>query len=296
MQSNYHETVMTQEVVDGLHIKSNGKYIDATLGSGGHSLAILKTGGKVLGIEADPAMLEVAAKRLEAEFENKDRYRLVHGNFVNIGQIAKENGWDEAGGVIFDLGVTNLHLTGEERGFSFSDADSKLDMRLDPGIQSVTGADLLNALREDQLVELFEAVLEPGPARWITGRVLFSRAKKPISTVGDLLEISRGLKTKKHRINEATLPFLAVRIAVNSELDNLKKALPSAFEILGSKGRLVVISFHSKEDGIVKDFFKEKKDMDEAETLTIKPVSVGEGELIENKRSRSARMRILEKI
>jgi 16S rRNA (cytosine1402-N4)-methyltransferase len=187
-----------------------------------------------------------------------------------------------------------LHLKDNERGFSFGNPDAALDMRMDKEEQGVRGSDLLNVLREDQLRELFEITLEPGAAKWITGRVLHSRESKPIETVGDLLEISQGLKVGKPGLNEATLPFLALRIAVNSELTNLKEVLPKAFDLLGRGGRLVVISFHSKEDVIVKNFFKETVGRG-GKMITFKPITAGEMELGINKRSRSAKMRILEK-
>lgn len=292
MDIKYHETVLVEEVIEALHIEKEGKYIDATAGNAGHSLEILKSGGKVLGIEMDPKMLAMAVNRLKDSGEKN--YKLVNGNFTQIDQIAKNNGWEKVDGILFDLGVTNLHLKDAERGFSFANPEAILDMRMDPETQGVTGKDLLNVLREDQLRDLFEITLEPGAAKWITGRVLHSREAKPIETVGDLLEISNGLKTGKTSINEATLPFLAVRIAVNSELANLEEVLPKAFELLNKGGRLVVISFHSKEDTLVKDFFRQKA-KEGAKMITFKPVMAGEGELEINKRARSAKMRVLQK-
>ena len=169
-----------------------------------------------------------------------------------------------------------------------------LDMRINPEAQGVKAADLLNVLREDQLTDLFKVTLEPGAAKWISGRVLHSRAANPIATVGDMLEISEGLRTGKPGLNEATLPFLALRIAVNSELSNLEEALPKAYELLDKGGRLVVISFHSGEDALVKDFFKEKAGQG-AKIITFKPVHAKEEEISINRRARSAKMRVLER-
>jgi 16S rRNA (cytosine1402-N4)-methyltransferase len=287
---NYHESVMVKEVLDGLHVNKGSRYIDATAGNGGHMEGIMEAGGKVLGIDLDPEMIAIAQKRLE-KFEG---FKLTRGNFTDIDKIAKEADWTPANGIIFDLGVTNIHLKDLERGFSFGNPGAPLDMRLDPGVLGVRAADLLNVLREDQLKALFEVTLDPGAAKWITGRVLHSREAKPIETVGDMLEICEGIRTGKHGLNEATLPFLALRIAVNSELDNLKEALPKAFEILDTGGRLVVISFHSKEDEIVKDFFKEKS-LAGAKMITFKPQVAGQSEIEVNRRARSAKMRILEK-
>lgn len=291
MKDNLHESVLIKETVEALHIEKNGKYIDATLGNAGHSLEILKNGGSVLGIEIDPKMLEIARNRLEKE---KGHYKLVNGNFTEIDRIAKENGWERVDGILFDLGVTNLHLKDLERGFSFENPEASLDMRMNQDEQGVKGSDLLNVLREDQLRDLFEITLEPGAAKWISGRVIHSRQAKPIETVGDLLEISQGLKTGKIGLNEATLPFLALRITVNSELTNLEEVLPKAFDLLEKGGRLVVISFHSKEDVLVKNFFKEMN-RSGAKMITFKPIKAGMEELGVNRRARSAKMRVLEK-
>jgi 16S rRNA (cytosine1402-N4)-methyltransferase len=294
MDIKYHETVLIEEVIEALHVEKNGKYIDATLGNGGHSLEILKLGGNVLGIDMDPKMIEIAEKRLGGESVPPSRWKLVNGNFTQIDEIAKSIGWNSVNGILMDLGVTNLHLKDLERGFSFEKPEASLDMRMNQKDQGVTAADLLNVLREDQLRELFEVTLDPGAAKWISGRVIHSRDRNPISTVGDMLEISEGLKTGKSGLNEATLPFLAIRIAVNSELTNLEEALPKAFELLEKGGRLVVISFHSKEDAIVKDFYK-KMEKEGATALNHKPVSAGERELEINRRARSAKMRIIQK-
>jgi 16S rRNA (cytosine1402-N4)-methyltransferase len=292
MKNNYHESVLVKETVEALHIEKARKYIDATVGNGGHALEILKEGGKVLGIDLDPKMLEITKSRLGKKW--KSDLKLVNGNFSQIYKIAKDNDWVPVFGILFDLGVTNIHLTDMERGFSFENPESVLDMRINPETQGVKASDLLNVLREDQLRSLFEVTLDPGAAKWITGRVIHSRAAKTISSVGDMLEISEGLKTGRFGLNEATLPFLALRIAVNSELSNLEETLPKAFNILEKGGRLVVISFHSKEDVIVKNFFKEKK-LEGNEIVTFKPVLASEEEINVNRKARSAKMRVLKK-
>lgn len=247
---------MVDEAVEALHIKKTCKYIDATVGNAGHALEILKRGGRVLGIDLDPGMLEIARKRFGTKDNNN--YKLVHGNFINIDRIASENEWKLVDGILFDLGVSNIHLKDLERGFSFENSKALLDMRIDPENQGVKASDLLNLLREDQLRDMFEVTLDPGASKWIAGRVIYSRERSPITKVSDLLEISKGLRSGRAGLNEATLPFLALRIAVNSELDNLREVLPKAFDLLNKGGRLVVISFHSKEDSIVKNFFRER--------------------------------------
>lgn len=294
--TKYHESVLVDEAVSSLHIQKDAKYIDATLGNGGHTLAIIRAGGKVLGIDLDPNMLRMAGERLKDEGIDEESYKLAGGNFTQIDSLAASNDWTEVAGILFDLGVSNIHLKDLERGFSFENPEADLDMRIDPDSQGVKASDLLNVLREDQLRDLFEITLDPGASKWITGRVMFSRNIKPIKTVGDVLEICEGLKSGKHGMSEATLPFLALRIAVNSELTNLEESLPKAFDLLSPEGRLVVISFHSKEDEIVKDFFKEKSLEGKAKLITAKPIMAGVSEVSVNKRSRSAKMRVLQKL
>jgi 16S rRNA (cytosine1402-N4)-methyltransferase len=226
-----------------------------------------------LGIEADPEMLEIAKERIsEGKF--------VLGNFKSIDEIARNNGFENVSGILFDLGVTNLQLTSEGRGFSFANPEAELDMRVNPQDQGVKASDLLNVLREDQLTDLFKETLDRGAAGWISRKIIKVR---PIQTVGDFLEVCRGLKGKSS-LNEATLPFLAVRIAVNSELENLNEVLPKAYGLLKSGGRMIVISFHSGEDRIVKNF---------QESRLILP---SEDEVRVNPRARSAKMRVIEKI
>jgi 16S rRNA (cytosine1402-N4)-methyltransferase len=279
---NYHESVMTREVIESLHIKKACKYIDATLGTGGHTLAITEQGGEVLGIEADPEMLAIAEKRLENTCPTP---KLILGNFIDIDKIACENGYGKVSGILFDLGVSNLHLTDVSRGFSFGSPKATLDMRLNRETQGVKAADLLNVLRRDQLVDLFNVTLGPGPSRWLSGRVINFRQDKPINTVADFLEICKGLKTGKKMLNEATLPFLALRIAVNSELDNLQAALLKAYDLLTEGGKLVVITFHSAEDVIVKEFFGGRGEY----------ITPSLSEIDNNQRARSAKMRVLQK-
>jgi 16S rRNA (cytosine1402-N4)-methyltransferase len=279
---NYHESVMTREVIENLHIKKACKYIDATEGTGGHTLEIAKQGGEVLGIEVDPEMLAIAKKRLESSCPTP---KLILGNFIDIDKIAHKNGYEKVSGIIFDLGVSNLHLTDTSRGFSFGSPEADLDMRLNRETQGVRAMDLMNVLRKDQLVNLFDVTLDPGPSRWLSDRVINFRQNKLINTVSDFLEICKGLKTGKKTLNEATLPFLALRIAVNGELDNLRLVLPKAFSLLEKGGRLIVITFHSGEDSIVKEFFGKNGEL-----------IIPKGDEIDrNQRARSAKMRVLKK-
>jgi len=275
MKSNqYHESVMVREVIDNLHIKKGSLYIDATLGTAGHSLKIIEKGGKVLGIEADPKMLAIAKERvLEGVF--------VLGNFSQIERIARENGFLDVDGILFDLGVSNLHLKSDDRGFSFTERDQVLDMRLNPESQGVSASDVLNVLDKTQLTNLFAKVMKFIEARKMAEKVINNR---PVKTVGQLKDLAFGI-SRKPGLDSATLPMLALRMAVNSELENLSEALPKAFNLLKKGGRLLVITFHSGEDEIVKNFMGKRGEL----------ILPSEEEIFENQRSRSARLRILRK-
>lgn len=275
-----HESVMVREVIDNLHLKNQAKIIDGTLGTGGHTLEILKSGAKVLGIEADPEMLAISRERIG------DTATLVNGNFIDIKRIASQNEFLDVDGILLDLGVTNLHLLDKNRGFSFSnsDVDTKLDMRLDSKNQGVKALDLLNMLRLDQLEKLFDVTMDRSSSRWISKQILERRKDKAFETVNDLLDICEALKSDKHSINKATLPFLALRIAVNTELDNLIEVLPKAYNLLKVGGKLLVITFHSGEDKIVKEF----RSGSELVLPSSKEIEI-------NPRARSAKLRVITK-
>lgn len=280
--SKYHESVLVKEVIESLHLNTssqNGKYIDCTLGTGGHSEAILKGGGTVLGIEADPKMLAIATERLEPLMNSETK--LVLGNFDNLEKISKENGFGEVDGILLDLGVSNLHLKQDTRGFSFESPEQELDMRLNPEAQGVKASDLLNALDQTQLTRLFEAVLSHNEAKRIASRIMSMR---PIYTVSELVEVLKDIPHKEH-LNPATLPMLALRIAVNSELDNLGKVIPEAFGLLKKGGRLLVITFHSGEEKVLEKYITER--------TKIRIPSYEE--INKNKRSRSAKLYVFTK-
>lgn len=291
-----HEPVMVHEVLEFLNLaplKGQARVIDATVGSGGHAIEMIKVGAEVLGIDADAEMLEMAKKRLEKA--RPAMYRLVHGNFRNIDRIARDNHFIEVDGILFDLGVTSQHFASASRGFSFGQKSALLDMRLDPKRQAVTAANLLDLLPKNQLEELFKGVMTERKAAKIAKAVVLARDLKPIKKVGDFLEITNRLAKTKSRLHPATLPFLALRMAVNSELENLEEALPKAFRLLKTKGRLVMISFHSGEDAIVKKFFRKLEKQKKASLLTKKPVLPSKEEVKRNIRARSAKLRALER-
>lgn len=245
----YHESVLVKEVIESLHLNTSSRVIDCTLGTGGHTEAILNSGAEVLGIEADPKMLAIAEKRLTGT-----KSKLVLGNFDNLIQIANKNGFSEIDGILFDLGVSNLHLKSDDRGFSFSDPDQDLDMRLNPEVQGVKASDLLNALDQTQLTHLFERVLSHNESKRVASRIMTLR---PIFKVSELIEVLKDIPHKEH-LNPATLPMLALRIAVNSELDNLDKVIPEAISLLKKGGKLLIITFHSGEEEIVQKYMNDR--------------------------------------
>ncbi len=288
-----HEPVLVKEVVEALHIKKTGCYIDATLGAAGHAIRVVKAGGKLLGIEADPNMLKIARKNLE-ETCSGFFFETRLGNFKDIDKIAKESGFTKVNGIFFDLGISRLHYKVWPRGFSFSDKTADLDMRLDAKSQNTTAADLLKVLRKDQLTALFAPITGKGKAQKLAQKIILVRQEKEIKKVADLLEIVG--QQKRGRTHPATEIFLSLRIAVNSELENLKEALPKAFSLLEKEGKLLVISFHSLEDALVKSFFREMADQKKAKIVNKKPIIPSAGEVGLNPSARSAKLRVLEKI
>lgn len=268
-----HEPVLLSEVIESLHIKNQGRYIDATLGAGGYTKEISKNGGIVLGMDADNSMLTIARENLKGA-----EATLVNGNFRDIKRIATENGFTEVDGIVFDLGVSNVHFSDMERGFSFKNPGADLDMRLNPSTQQVKASDLLNMLRIDQLSQMFGKKLAKGIEEF--------RETKKFQTVGDFLSLFPEKRVGK--LHPATKAFLALRIAVNSELENLMAALPQAYELLKPGGILAVVSFHSQEDEIVKDFMRSKG----KKTEPIRPTAE---EVSRNPKSRSAILRFTER-
>lgn len=300
-----HKPVLLEEVIDALGLKvaplkKQVKVIDATLGNAGHSIEIIKYGALVLGIDADKKMIDIARDRLQVACPSLDDsvqrpFKLVLGNFRDIDLIAQKNDFSSANGVLFDLGVSNVHFASTSRGFSFKRRSAKLDMRLNPKMQQVEASDLIEKLRPDQLIKLFSATMSKGEVNRLVNKITDTRERKKIKTVGDFLDICEPVIIKKTKIHPATKAFLALRMAVNSELENLNEVLPKAFDLLGKNGRLVVISFHSGEDRIVKDYFRELVRKDKAIAINQKPIVPKEKEIEINPKARSAKLRIIEK-
>lgn len=288
---NFHTPVLLGEVIDHLKVCPGGKYIDATIGGGGHTAEILKRGGIVLGIDWDPEAIGYVGFRVKGLGYRKN-LTLVRGNFKDLASIARSNDFSEVWGIILDLGVSSYQLLTPERGFSFT-TNAPLDMRMDPQL-AVGAADLVNGLDRGELYELFSKLGEEYDTR-IVRAIIRARAIEPIKTCRQLADLVVGVKGGKQgaRIHPATRVFQALRIAVNGELENLRLVLPQAVELLKIGGRLIVISFHSLEDRIVKNFFKTEKRL---KVLTKHPIRPGSQGVNENPRSRSAKMRVAEKI
>lgn len=290
-----HISVLLNQSIDALNIKKDGVYIDATVGAGGHSVEILKHGGKVVGIEQDEKMLEVAENNLKIACPSDKEFigsvTLNKANFKDIDLVASKCGITHVDGVLMDLGISSLHLDVIERGFSFRKPDQPLDMRLDENL-GVRAADLLNSLDKKSLIKLFEDG-DVDNAYHLANKVIKRREEKLFEKVSDLLSLFPNHQNKK--THPATKAMMALRMAVNTELQVLEEALPKAFSLLKNKGRLVVISFHSGEDRIVKNYFAKMQEGNLAKIITKKPIIPTNDEIKFNKRSRSAKLRILEK-
>ena len=298
--AKFHEPVLLKEVIQYLRVKKEKKYLDATVGGGSHTEAILKFGGKVLAIDCDPEAIKAARHYLASACPPGKHcsWRLARGNFKDIYSIAKKEGFLNAAGVLFDLGVSSYQLGKAERGFSFN-LEGPLDMRMDPRLK-VTAADLINGLNKGELDELFSKFGQEYYSRRFAEAICRARELKPIKTTGQLVEIiGRALppgKGKRSRLHPATRCFLALRIVVNDELSNLKTALFQARKLLESEGRLLVITFHSGEDRIVKQFFRHQEEGGKLRIITKKPICPTAEETKRNPRSRSAKLRVAEKL
>jgi 16S rRNA (cytosine1402-N4)-methyltransferase len=282
----YHNSVLLREAIEALDIKKGEWFLDLTLGDGGHSDEILRQGGKVVGIDVDPQALKRAKERLNDAV-------LIQGNFRDIDNLLDQQ-TDTAkinfAGAIFDLGVSSLQLETPQRGFSFA-KEGPLDMRMDPTL-GVLASDLLNVLTEKELYELFKNLGEEKHSR-LVARALVRAGK--ITTTTELAKCIEKVVGSRERIHPATKVFQALRIVVNDELGALKEGLEKVSEKVQKNGRIVVISFHSLEDRIVKNVFKQWQFAGLGEILTKKPIVPKDCEIAENPRARSAKMRVFKK-
>ncbi|MCK4273508.1 MAG: 16S rRNA (cytosine(1402)-N(4))-methyltransferase RsmH [Dehalococcoidales bacterium] len=246
-----HTPVLLSEALRALAVQPGGRYIDCTLGSAGHATAILdhgSPGGQLLGIDADPNAIETARERLQ---HYKDSTLLVNDNFVNLQSICIKSDFFPVHGILFDLGLSSMQLNGNGRGFSFQH-DAPLDMRFNPN-QKITAADIVNTTSEARLAHLIKTYGEEGHSRRIAQHIVKER---PIETTRQLAQLIEKAVGRRGRLHPATKTFQALRIAVNHELEHLEAALRQAVDLLGYEGRLVVITYHSLEDRIVKQFMQ----------------------------------------
>lgn len=293
-----HRPVLLREVLDGLRVRAGERYIDATLGQAGHSLEIARRGAEVLGIEANPKSFDWVKKFLSAQAGDlAGRVDAVLGNFINIGEIARGKGFEEVDGILFDLGLSTFELESSGLGFSYS-RDEPLDMRLNQLESTETAADLVNQLEANELYRVLTKYGEERDAKKIVRAILEGRRHKKIETTFSLVSlIDSALQSNgsKELNNHRAKVFQALRIAVNRELENLQAALPQALGLIREGGRLCVISFHSLEDRIVKNFFRENQNAGRGKLVVEKPLTPGRLEVEENYSARSAKLRIFEK-
>lgn len=281
-----HVPVLLNEALDALAVEKDAWYIDGTFGRGGHTRAILNKGGKVIAFDWDPEAIEHGKQTFASEIEN-NWLLFIQESFANLRQAVTQQ---PIAGILFDFGTSTEQLTSAKRGFSF-EGDGPLDMRMDPNL-GVTAADLLAVVPEKQLAELFKDFGGEPQAKAIAKAI--KRNLTPIKTTKQLSDVILSISRNRHgKLHPATKVFQALRIAVNSELDQITAALPQAFELLAPAGHLVTIAFHEGEDRIAKHFMKEQE---KNQTAVVSPIiTASEEEITRNPRARSAKLRHLQK-
>lgn len=303
-----HQSVLLQEALESLNIRPSGIYIDATFGRGGHSRAILQQlndEGRLIAFDQDPEAVAFARQ----EFADESRLTIEHCNFNQVADVVEQYGLTgKIDGILMDLGVSSPHLDDAERGFSFM-RSGPLDMRMDTS-QGETAAQWLARVKPADLINVLKKYGEEKFAKRIATAIVDTRATREITETGDLAEIiSNAIPVKEKHKHPATRSFQAIRIYINQELQALEQGLKGAISVLAKGGRLSVISFHSLEDRIVKRFMRDvssrpklpaglpvmEADIEVPYRLVSKPVTAGARELEVNPRSRSARLRVLER-
>jgi len=307
--ATYHTPVLREEVLAWLITSTGGVYVDATLGGGGHAESILQRldpTGVLVGIDADPDAIQFAATKLSSFNE---RAMLVRENFRNVSAVLAQKGIGHIRGIMFDLGVSSYQLDEPSRGFSFR-TDDRLDMRMDP-TQSIDARSVVNEYGEKELAEILWKYGEERASRSIARRIVRERANSPFETTGDLVAVVKSVVGERFLTKTLARVFQALRIEINDELGSLNDALGQTVSLLESGGRVVVISYHSLEDRIVKETFKREsatvrpsghklvpdtKLEPRLRILTKKPIVASAKESRLNSRSRSAKMRVAERI
>ncbi|WP_348920732.1 16S rRNA (cytosine(1402)-N(4))-methyltransferase RsmH [Enterococcus rotai] len=309
-----HYTVLLKETVDGLHVKEDGIYVDCTLGGAGHSeylLSQLSEQGHLYAFDQDQKALDFAAQRLK-KYVDQGMVTFIKSNFRHLKEELANRGIDQVDGILYDLGVSSPQLDEAERGFSYHQ-DAPLDMRMDQDA-ALSAYDVVNDYSYHELVKIFFRYGEEKFSKQVAREIERVREKAPIETTGELVEIIKAAipaPARRKGGHPAKRIFQAIRIAVNDELGVVEESLEQAIALLNKNGRISVITFHSLEDRIVKSMFKEYSTMQdlppglpvvpeefqpELKVITRKPILPGETELAENNRSRSAKLRIAEKV
>lgn len=306
MTDGYHTPVLVEEVLKFLVTKPDGIYVDANLGGGGHSERILNKllpTGVLVGIDADEDAVNFSKKRFG------EKILTIHGNFSHLSQLLSEKDIFNIDGILFDLGVSSFQIDSPEKGFGFR-MDSKLDFRFDKR-QKLDAHTVINSYSEKQLADIFWKYGEEKFSRHIARKIISYRSSQVVETTGDLVEVIKSTVNNKFIQKTLARIFQAIRIEVNSELDSLRSGLSDAMNVLKPSSRIVVISYHSLEDRIVKDFFKDfsmhkiysghklipdKELIPFLKVLTKKPVTPNDDEINQNPRARSAKLRAAEKI
>ncbi len=292
MDYKIHVPVMVKEVIELLNPVFHGVYVDATVGCGGHSMEILKrlgSNGRLIGIDRDESAIQIAQQYL-----NDSRVILKRARFSQLKDILKELNIQNIDGILFDLGVSMLQLKDFSRGFSFY-SDENLDMRMDQ-TGSLTAWDVINKYSERELERILREYGDEPFSRRIAREIVRQRGKKTIDTCKELAGLIKRIIPRHGRLHPATQVFQAIRIEVNKEIDELREGLSQALELLKSGGRICVISYHSGEDRVVKNFFREKQHAGILRIVTKKPILPSLEEVSRNPSSRSARLRGGEKI
>ncbi|MFV0240416.1 MAG: 16S rRNA (cytosine(1402)-N(4))-methyltransferase RsmH [Lacrimispora sphenoides] len=308
-----HKSVLLYETIDSLNVKPDGIYVDGTLGGGGHALEVCKrlgTYGRLIGIDQDGDAISAATERLKAY---EDKVTVVRSNYENIQTVLKDLGIERVDGIYLDLGVSSYQLDIRSRGFTYREEDAPLDMRMDQRNEQ-TAADIINTYSEFDLYRIIRDYGEDKFAKNIAKHIVRERQIKPIETTGELSEIIKGAIPAKVRAvggHPSKRTFQAIRIELNKELEVLMKSLDTMIDLLNPGGRLSVITFHSLEDRIVKTRFKTNEDpcicpsnfpvcvcgkKSKGRVITRKPIVPSEEEIEENKRSKSSKLRVFERI
>ncbi len=291
-----HKSVLIKEVLEYLNPQTNENFVDGTVGEGGHARLILEKNGpqgKVLGIDADAKQIENSKANLA---EYKERVILINDSYANIKEIYLTSGVKQINGILLDLGYSSYHIDVSGKGFSFQ-KDEALDMRYGSG--ELTAEKIINEWPEEKIQEIIENYGEEKFARQIAKKIVVQRKIRKVKSTFELVKIIESavpIKFQHGRIHCATRTFQALRIAVNGELENVQKGLEGALQMLVPSGRLVVISFHSLEDRIVKHFFREQEQLQKIKILTKKPIVASEDEISQNSRSKSAKLRAIIKV